>query len=337
MRAVVIRELGPPEVLRVEDIPVPEPGPGEVLVRVRACGLCYHDVVVRNGTQRRLVELPRIEGHEIAGEVVEVGEGVHRIATGDRVASKQTECCGTCRYCRNGDETLCDNFRPTEGGNAEYVVVREEPLVKVPDEIPYEQAAILACAIGVGYHGIRRARVTVGDTVLVTGAGGGVGLHAVQVAKVCGARVIAQTGSESKVSAIREMGADEVIVSPDLDFSGEVRRLTDAEGASVVLENVGARAFESAWRSLGKAGRFVFIGATSDERISINPGRIFMKGATLIGSTSTTRSELEEIVRLVQRGVLTPRVSATCALEDAPEAHRQMENRAITGRLVFTP
>jgi NADPH:quinone reductase-like Zn-dependent oxidoreductase len=164
-----------------------------------------------------------------------------------------------------------------------------------------------------------------------------VGLHSVQVAKVCGARVIAQTGSAGKVDAIREMGADEVIVSPGLDFDAEVRRITGGRGATVVLENVGANAFEASWRSLAKAGRLVFIGATSSDKISINPGRIFMKGATLIGSTSTTRAELEEIVELVDRGVLTPKVTGAYALEDAQKVHTLMQDRAITGRLVFTP
>lgn len=237
MKAVVQRTTGGPEVLVEEELARPRCGEGEVLVRITACGVCLHDIVVRNGTLKAGVELPVIPGHEVAGVVEEAGAGVTHVKPGDRVAL--TPCwhvCGMCKLCRGGHETLCLERRylgdhGLVGGYAEYVAVDAASAVRVPEGVDDTHAAIAACAIGTALNAVRDAgRITVGEHVLVTGAGGGVGVHAVQLARLAGARVIAQTTSAQKAALLASLGAHDVVVSArGEDFSRKVRELTAGE------------------------------------------------------------------------------------------------------------
>src|SRR5438105_15086454 len=196
MKAIVQRATGGVDVLVMEDVAKPRPRARDAIVRIKACGVCFHDIVVRNGTMKAGVEMPLIPGHEIAGIVDEVGSDVTRVEPGDRVATTQRyHVCGMCRYCRGGLETLCPERRflgdhGMVGGYAEFVAVEEDQVVRIPDSVTDEQAAIAACSIGTAFNGVRDVgRVAIGDCVLVTGAGGGVGVHALQLARLAGAYV----------------------------------------------------------------------------------------------------------------------------------------------------
>ncbi len=336
MRAVMLRELGGPEVLSIEDVEVPRPAPDEVLIRVRACGVCRHDVVVRNGTQRRAHSLPLILGHEIAGDVIEVGPAVTLFKEGDRVACKQVASCRLCQTCLRGAETLCDNWRINEGGFAEYVTIPHESLVIIPDSVSYEDGSVVSCAMGVGWHAMRQAQLGPTDTVLITGAGGGLGSHSIQLARLFGATVIAQTSSK-KEEFVRGLEPDHLIISDDLDFAGQVHEVTGGRGADVVIENIGHAAFEPSWKSLARLGRFLFVGATAPDTISFNPARIFMKGATLFGVTSTRKIDLEELMELAGMGKVKPIVSGRYALAEISKVHELMEKNQIPGRAVVIP
>ncbi len=267
MRAAVLYEVGGPDKLVLEKVEEPTAGPREVLVNVKACGVDWHDVVIRNGTMRRGVHFHDviykdksrptgrglILGHEIAGEVVETGAGVTTVKVNDRVVCKAIRSCGLCKYCRSGEETNCVHSAMNDGGYAEYVVLPEESAVQIPQEIDFEKGAILSCAIAVPFHAVRDVgRVTLGETVLVTGAGGGLGIHCVQIAKLCGARVIGLEIDERKAAIVREYGADEVICNQDpaTPFWKQVLQLTEGEGADVVVDNVGTAVFADAFRSL---------------------------------------------------------------------------------------
>jgi len=207
MQAVVQRTTGGPDVLLFEQLPRPRVKARDVLIRVAACGVCFHDIVVRNGTLKKGVELPVIPGPEIAGVVEAVGDEVTRVAPGQRIATTQRyHVCGMCRFCRGGLEPLCAQRRflgdhGLVGGYAEYVAVEEDNVVRIPEGVSDEQAAIAACAIGTALNAVRDVgRVTIGERVLVAGAGGGVGVHAVQLARLAGAFVIAQTTSQDKAA-----------------------------------------------------------------------------------------------------------------------------------------
>jgi 2-desacetyl-2-hydroxyethyl bacteriochlorophyllide A dehydrogenase len=341
MKAIVLSEFGGIENLKLEDVEMPEVSFDEVLVDVKACGVCYHDLLNRSGKIPR-TRLPVILGHEIAGEVVDVGRHVKDFSPGDRVTAIQRILCGRCSYCRTGRESLCregSGFfgEEIDGGYAEYVKIRASSLCKIPNEISFEAASILACAIGTSVHAFKtRAKVSLGDHVLITGAGGGVGLHAIQVAKLCGGRVLAVTSSKEKIDKIWEAGADEVIYSPDLQFTKDVKALTDGRGADVVAEVVGSATFESSLRSLAPSGRLIFLGNVVTASVLVNPGLMILKELELIGSYAVTHEELQEVIRLIKYKKIRPMVSYTLPLKEAPEAHRLLQDRKTIGRIVLT-
>lgn len=343
MRAVVQASIGEPDVLRVEVQPMPsEPQGDEVLIRVRACGVCYHDLLVRDGTYRHLVQLPLIPGHEMAGDVLAVGETVTRVKVGDQVASTNRDTCGQCDLCRTGQEGLCPNQRffghNGPGGYGEYALVRENGLSVVPRSIPPELACMLSCAIGTELHGIREiGRAKAGDTVLVTGAGGGLGIHGVQVAKLCGALVVALTSTASKVSAIQAAGADEVVVIERGERFDKKLREAAPGGFDVICDNVGQPVFDSCFRTLAIGGRYVFIGQLTDRPISFNPAWLLLRNTSLLGSNSSTRRELDDVVKLVQRGRIKPILDCTMPIAEAAAAHRRVMAAEATGRVVLTP
>lgn len=342
MRAVVMREFGGPDRLRLEEVAAPEPGSlreREVLIRVKAVGVCYHDIINRLGNLPR-TKLPSILGHEIAGEVVAVGTGVPALRPGDRVATIQRVHCGRCDLCKRGRSTLCKEgvFFGEEipGGYAEFVVAEEQGLARIPDGIPDEEACICACTIGTALHVVRaRGGVQLDETVLITGASGGVGLHTIQVCRLIGARILAVTSSPQKADRLKEAGADEVIVAPNLKFAEAARRLTGGRGVDVALEITGALTFDQAIRSLAPAGRLIVVGNLETKPVSFMPGLVILKELEIKGSFATTTPELSESFRLVVEKKVRPIVSRLMPLAEAAKAHQILYDRGVTGRIVL--
>ena len=342
MRAIVLKEFGGPENLHLEEVEAPSPGalrPHELLVRVRAVGVCYHDIINRSGNLPR-TKLPSILGHEIAGEVAAVGAEVQAFRADDRVASIQRVHCGRCDLCRRGRTTLCKEgvFFGEEipGGYADFVVAEEQGFAKVPDGIPLEEASICGCTIGTAIHVVRtRGGVQLDETVLITGASGGVGLHAIQVCRLIGAKVLAVTSSANKAERLKEAGADETIVAPNLMFAEAARRLTGGRGVDVVLEITGALTFDQAMRSLAPAGRLIMVGNLETKPASFNPGLVILKELEIRGSFATTPPELSESFRLVAEKKVRPVVSRLMPLADAAEAHQILYDRGVVGRIVL--
>lgn len=342
MQAVVLRAFGSPDNLRAETVANPSPGPGEVLLRVRACGVCFHDVINRRGNLPR-TRVPAILGHEVAGEVIAVGQEVSGWSIGDRAATLQRLSCGKCGACRVGRPSLCKvdaRFfgEEIQGGYAEMMAAPVAGLGRVPHGTPWEVAATACCTTGTAIHCIRtRGRVQAGETVLITGASGGVGLQAVQLARHDGARVVAVTSSERKAQALFAAGASDVVVSPDLDFAAEVRRRTGGEGANVALEIVGSSTFVQSLRALAPGGRLVVVGNLETASVMLNPGLMIVKELTVLGAYATTTTELEQAFELVRAGAVKPWVTEVLALREAAQAHRRLEERRVVGRLVLRP
>jgi NADPH:quinone reductase-like Zn-dependent oxidoreductase len=339
MRAAVMYEQGPASVLKIETIPIPDIAPHEVLLRIKSSGVSYHDVVERNGTYRFNVHFPMIIGYELSGIVERVGSAVQTLAEGDRVCCKPFHSCGMCRLCRNGHETACAKRQPVRGGYAEFTAIAEETLVKIPDNVSFDHACMMGAATGVALNAVRdTAHVTLGDTVLVTGASGGLGLPSIELARAAGATVIAVSRSEHKRQALLDIGADHVVIAGDgEDFSQEVKALTDGQGVSVVIDNVGSRVFTPSFRSMAIAGRYAFVGQLFRENISINPALIFFKRAQLLGVGSVRRDQLEDAVKLVAAGKVHPQVAAVLPLEDVARAHEMVEAGDQIGRVVLHP
>jgi acryloyl-coenzyme A reductase len=345
MKAMVVRAPGGADVLKMETIADPAPGPKDVVIEIDACGVCFHDIVTRNGTLKYGVQMPCILGHEISGTVVDVGSGVRGFKQNDRVATVQRyHICGSCRHCRMGRETLCPERKFTGdaglvGGYAEYVAIEDDNVALVPEGVALQDASIVACAVGTILNAMREVgKLAAGETALVTGAGGGLGMHAVQLARLAGAFVIAQTTSPGKADQIRALGAHEVIVhARGEDFSGAVKTITGGNGVDVAIDNVGSQLFEPIRRSMGIGGRWIMIGQLTGQFVPFNPAQLFLKNVSMLSATSTTRRQLEDCLSLVARGAIKPIVSMALPLEQAAQAHELVEAGKVLGRVVLRP
>lgn len=341
MRALVLEKPGRPPVLTVGKVPIPSPGPGEVIVQVAACGFCHHDLLVMVGVLRRGVKPGAILGHEISGVVSQVGEGVTTVESGDRVVSLLTNACGRCERCLNGREHRCADGEGIghgrDGGFAEYVMLSEFSLVKIPESLDLTGAALLACPMGVALQAVQNvAEVTPGETTVVTGAGGGLGIHGLQMAAALGSRVLAVTTSPEKLGQFAPLGAEEILHTDELDFSEMVLALTEDQGAEVVIDTVGSTLFPSAWRSLTQFGRLVLLGEISGSAVELNLAEIIFRDARILGSSGVSRSVIEQVAALVSQGQVKPVIGETLPLEEAATAFDKLSSRSVLGRLVFT-
>ncbi len=339
MRATVLPRFGAPSVFVCETVAQPMPRADQFLVRVAACGICGHDLLNRQGAFPR-TRLPAVIGHEIAGVVEAAGELVTRFKPGDRVALNQRQSCGVCAACREGRSNLCREGygfygEDISGGYGEYVVATERNAVHLPDSIDFVTGAVLSCAVGTGFHALGRARLEPGDPVLITGAGGGVGLHTVQLAHEQGYRVLAVTGSELKVEQIRAIGADEVLVSPTMRFHGAVKDLTGGQGVAAVIEITGTPTFASSIRCLRPGGRLVVVGNVIPGDVPFNPAIGILKEVELVGSRHATLDDLVRITELVTRGRIKPQIAALFDVAEAGRGHELMEQKSTVGRVVL--
>lgn len=345
MRAMVVDRPGGPDSLRCEEVPIPPIGPTDILIKVAACGVCFHDVVTRNGVMKQGVEMPVIVGHEIAGIVEAKGSAATMFELGDRVTTTaQRYSCGACRQCRMGQENRCIHKKVLgdaglNGGYAEYAVVDQRSAARVPDSVPLDAAAVVGCAICTELNAIRDvARVVAGESVLITGAGGGVGIHGVQLARTVGAYVIAVTTTPDKLDAIYRAGAHEVIVCGRTDdFSGEVRDLTDGFGVDAVIDNVGTPLFTPTRKSLAIGARWIMVGQVTGDFVPFNPAQLFLRHVSLLSATGSTKLQVDDALRMVALGEIKPIIHAIMPLEAAPEAHAMVERSAPVGRIVLKP
>ena len=346
MKAMVLHGLGQP--LRLEDVPMPKTGPTDVLVRVRACGIGL-TVVNLIATPGRVTSYPRIPGHEIAGEIVAIGTAVRNVKIGQRVTSHFYLTCGQCRQCRSGRETLCLNSAgnigsATNGGYAEYVVLPERNTVLIPDGVSDVDAAIASDAIATPYHACHKeARLGPGDSVLIIGAGGGIGIHMVQMARLCGARVLAADIGADKLALAKEMGADDIIDARQAPLADEVRMHTRGLGVDAVIDGVGSRATrEGGLQSLAMGGRLVIIGAHpkpvygDDPSFIVNPIDFLHRGLELHASRYVNAAEIAQTLELVRLKRIKPVVTQTFTLERVEEAHDLIRRNATAGRLALT-
>ena len=346
MRALMMDAPGTPPRLSVVDMPMPRPGPGEALVRVAACGFCHHDRLVMAGVLRRGVMPGAVLGHEISGAVEEVGADVSLVRPGDRVVSLLTSACGQCDRCRGGREHRCRNGEGIghgrHGGFAEFVAVSQHSLVRLPAALDLITASLLACPVGVALQALQAVQVSEGDTVVVVGAGGGLGVHAVQLAAALGARAIAVTSSSGKASVLYHHGADDVIETADpesgLEFWEVVMALTADEGADIVIDTVGTPTLRSSVRSLAQYGRLALIGEVGGEGNlrGLIPEIVF-RDARVTGVSGVSRHTLERAVALAADGKLTPVLQQVLPLERAGRAYEHLSSRAVFGRLVLAP
>ncbi len=338
MRAV--RYVGPRQPLRLEDVPRPDPGPGEVLVRVTAAGVCHTELHFLSG----LLDLgvaPLTLGHEIVGRIEQVGAGVPSARVGERVLVYYYVGCGACEHCLRGDENLCGRPRAEygffqDGGFAEFVVAPSRNAVALPDALADEAAAPIGCAVTTALHATTLARVRLGDWVVVYGIGA-VGFGLVQVARLSGARVIAVGRSPAKLDQARSMGAEHVIRAGDEDVAARVRALTGGHGADVVFELVATRdTMAASLAALAKRGRLVFVGYSADA-LQVHPIQLVIGEQVVTASVGNTLAELRQAIDLVASGTVRTVVDRTLPLARFGDAITALERGEVIGRALLIP
>ncbi len=336
MRAVVIARYG--GALEATSRPIPRPGPGEVLVRVRASGLCSTDLHLLSGRQP-LGALPRIVGHELAGEVIEPGDGVADWRPGDRVTAAIDITCGECRHCRTGETQRCGAMRrigfEQDGGHADYVAVPAANLVALPADISYEAAAILPDAVACMHHSlVRQGGVGLGQRVLILGVGG-LGIHGVQIARSAGATVLTTSRRPERLALAERYGA--VGVDPTRhSLEAEAAAFTDGEGVDLVVDNIGTRESVRQGLSVLRPGGKLLLVGYLDETLEIPSMRFFKTEQQIIGCRGSTKQDLIDVVRLVQTGQVTPVIGAHYPLEDIGQAAARLESGDLVGRILLT-
>jgi NADPH2:quinone reductase len=323
MRAMMCTEWGGPEVLALQDVPDPVPKQGEVLIRMAAAGVNFPDVLIIQKKYQVQPELPFIPGAEIAGEVIALGDGVTHLETGDRVAA------------------LC-----TIGGFAEKLAVDASKCMKIPRELDDITAAGFVLAYGTSWHAIRdRAALQPGETMLVLGAAGGVGLAAVEIGKAAGARVVAAASTDAKLDICKAHGADEVINYTTEDLRAGIKRTCGA-GPDVIYDPVGGKFAEPAFRSIGWRGRYLVIGFADGTIPSLPFNLMLLKGASLMGvfwgdyvrrEPKNFAAGIGELIGWIAAGKIKPLISKTYKLADVPQALTDMAARKVTGKIVVTP
>jgi NADPH2:quinone reductase len=322
MKAIRVQSPGGPDVLKYEEVPDLKPGPGQVLIKLHAIGVNFIDVYHRTGLYK--LPLPFTPGMEGSGVVESVGTDVTEVQLGDRVA-----------------------YAMTVGAYAELAVVPSRQLVKIPATMDFSSAAAVMLQ-GMTAHYLTHSTYAIqpGDTILVHAAAGGAGLLIAQMAKRCGARVIGTVSTEEKARLARSAGVDEVILYTQADFEAEVKRLTEGKGLPVVYDSVGKTTYEKSLNCLRPRGMMVLFGQSSGAVPPIDPGILAAKGSLYLtrpslGHYSATREELvsraDDVIGWVSKGELKLRIEKTFALSDAAEAHRELESRRTTGKLLIIP
>jgi NADPH:quinone reductase-like Zn-dependent oxidoreductase len=340
MKAILIERHGGPEVLTLKTVPDPTPPPGWVGVQVRACALNHLDLWARRGLPGVRFPLPLIPGNDVAGVVYELGAGVDWVKVGDEVALAPGFGCGHCEACLAGDDNLCRRYAilgsALNGGYAERVVAPAANCLPRPPGLTWAETASLPLVFLTAWNMlVHRARVGAGEDVLVLAAGSGVGIAAIQIAKLRGARVIAAASTAAKLERARALGADETINYAESDFAAEVRRLTDKKGVEVVVEHTGRDTWAGSILAVARGGRVVTCGATSGYEAVTDLRHVFSRQIQILGSNMGRKSSLHEIFRWVERGRLRPVVDRVLPLERAREAHEALERRAAFGKVVL--
>src|SRR6516225_2696207 len=340
MKAVRIHEFGGPEVLSYEDAPDPELRKDHVLIRVRACALNHLDLWVRKGLPG--VKLPHILGSDIAGEVAECGEYITDLKPGTPVLLSPMLFCGHCQQCNSGRQNFCPQFavlgNNAEGGNCERIAVPRVNVIPIPGALGFVEAASVPLVFLTAWHMlVGLAKLRAAQTVLVLGAGSGVGSAAIQIAKLLGAEVITTAGDEPKLAKARELGADHTIDHYKQKISDEVKRITSRRGVDIVFEHVGKATWSESLKSLRYGGVLVTCGATTGFDASLDLRVLFARQLSLFGSYMGSMGELDEVLKHVFTGKLKPVVDRTFPLSETQAAHEYLASSEQFGKVVVLP
>jgi 2-desacetyl-2-hydroxyethyl bacteriochlorophyllide A dehydrogenase len=339
MRALQLISHGSPGKFRVADLASLQPGPDEVVVGVRACGLNRLDLWLEEGGLPIPMQLPRVPGAEIAGVIKKLGSDIDEWRVGDRVAVQSNLFCGHCEFCLRGDESICLKGQllgvQKDGGFAEEVLVPARSLVPIPAAVDFETSAALTLAGSTAMHMLtNRAEIRSADWVLVMAGASGVGSAAIQIAKQLGANVIATASTLEKRNLAMQAGADHVVDSTSEDWPVEVRQITDRRGVDIVVEHIGGKCLELVFACLARGGTVVTCGASAGRDVQMNLWPFFVKQQRLVGSYGRNRADMIATLDWAAVGKLKPMVHKRYSLEDAPQAFADLRSRTVLGKAV---
>ncbi|PSR22656.1 MAG: NADPH:quinone reductase [Sulfobacillus thermosulfidooxidans] len=335
MHAIRIHQPGDPSVLVYEDVANPEPGPGEVRVRLRAAGVNHRDIWVRQGAFGAFPE-PLIPGSDGAGEIDALGPGARDYAVGQKVVINPGISCGRCVYCLSGQQNSCPHYRILDGTYAEQIVVPVQNVVPMPSGLTFIEAASIGIPFVTAEDFLTRAQATPGQTIVIWGANGGLGLATLQLARLRAMRVIAVVRSQTFVERLKQLGASDVIVwDGSLPISPEVLTMTHSKGADIVVDSLGQASFSQSLEMVRRGGTVISVGSTSGGKVQIELGQLFRRRLTVLGAYMGSSAILPRILPLFARGALIPVIDQTFALADASEAHRRMESHGLFGKIVL--
>jgi NADPH:quinone reductase-like Zn-dependent oxidoreductase len=322
------------------DLPDPVPGPTEVLLDVKAVALNHLDLWVRQGLAGLKLPLPHVLGSDVAGVISGMGRDVSDVNIGDAVVVAPGLCCGRCRRCLDGEDSLCAQYRilgeHARGGYAQKLCVSRANVLAKPTGLTFPQAAAFPLTFLTAWRMLRRANAQAGEVVLITGASSGVSVAGIQMARLRGCTVIAATRGPEKMQRALQLGAHHAVDSEG-DLKSQVRAIAGGDGVDVVFEHVGGATFKAGLSVLRRGGRLVTCGATSGPVVEMDLRHIFIKQHSIIGSTMGSRGDLLELCTLIERGQLVPVVDQVLPLEEAAQAHRLLEERKHFGKVVLTP
>jgi NADPH:quinone reductase-like Zn-dependent oxidoreductase len=339
VKAVVIREHGGVDKLRYEDVAEPIHSKDEVLIRVRACGVNHLDIWVRQGLPRKKISFPHICGCDIVGEVA--ASSSRRFAVGDKVMVYPGLSCGECQYCKDGLQNLCSKFAiiggfsDAQGGYAEFARAPEQNLIPLPDWLSFEEAATLGVSYLTSWNMLKRTGAKENTSILVYGAGSGVGMATIQLARAMGAKVITTVGDEQKINAARSLGPVLVINRKTSDIVAEVMKFTASSGVDAVIDHVGAQTWETSLKCLRPAGRMVACGTTSGNVASVDIRSFYSRQLSIFGAHLGTRAELFVLLTFIASKKIRPVIDSTFRLGDAAKAQSKMEKSEHFGKIVL--
>lgn len=336
MRVAAFTDLIGPDGVSIQTVAEPEPSAGEAVLAVEGCSINRHDLWILEGDSAMVTteNLPFISGVDVAGVVEAVGDGVD-VTPGDRVVLYPNQTCGTCRYCRDGPETLCEEFGVYHGGLAEKALVDAARLIRLPESISMREAAALPSAYMTAWHMLRRADVTAGDLVFVPGATGGVGVATLQLSDVLGARTIGTSTSRAKLDRLSEIGADYTIQESDPEAIADA--VTDIGEPDATINHLGGAYTRTGLRVLRRGGCMVVCGRTAGVTSEIDIPDLYLGQKQVVGVMVGTQGDLERLVNLVDEGAFSPLVDRTYDLSETDQAFADMQNRGVVGKLVITP
>ena len=342
MKALYFDEHGELDVVKYGDVPDPEPGPGEVLIRVRACALNFLDIWVRRGWPGLKLEMPHWCGADVAGEIAALGENVSGWQVGQRVVVDPGVNLIEDEYTRRGLDSVSQGYHilgeHMRGGAAEYLSIPASSLAAMPDDIDFpEAAAPLLVGLTAWRMLIHQARLRAGESVLVVGAGGGVNSIAIQLAKLAGATVYVVASNSEKADRARQLGADMVLDRSQVDWGKEIFKLTARRGVDIVVDNVGKATITKSMQAVARGGRIVIVGNTSGPQAEIDIRYIFGKQISIIGSTMGSHQDFHELLGLLWSGKVKAVIHQVMPLSQGSDAYKMMEEGKHFGKIVLEP